>query len=216
MSLDVPLPINFWTEERVGDLRRLYAENKTFRVIASELGVTRNSVIGKAGRLGLADREGASIRAKRKTEEKPRAVGVGKAVGTTLSTFVKKVNHGRAVFKEAPPRPAVSQEPPPATRCSLLDLGPDSCRWPYGDVGTEGFAFCGAVQRPGSPYCLHHFALAYVPPRHRASPLAGGAQASGPFSSSSANATSPEPGAPDHIPNVPPTGAPTSIPNEAT
>ena len=46
-----------WTDERIGDLRRLWSEGRSASEIAGILGdVTRNAVIGKAHRLGLSGR----------------------------------------------------------------------------------------------------------------------------------------------------------------
>jgi GcrA cell cycle regulator len=47
----------FWTEERVSALQQLWAQGLSASQIAERLGsVTRNAVIGKAHRLGLAAR----------------------------------------------------------------------------------------------------------------------------------------------------------------
>jgi GcrA cell cycle regulator len=47
----------FWTEERVAALQQLWAQGLSASQIAERLGsVTRNAVIGKAHRLGLAGR----------------------------------------------------------------------------------------------------------------------------------------------------------------
>ena len=47
-----------WTEARIDQLRTLHAEGLSFAQIARVLGgVTRNAVIGKAGRIGLTGRE---------------------------------------------------------------------------------------------------------------------------------------------------------------
>ncbi|MBI1779129.1 MAG: global cell cycle regulator GcrA-like protein [Proteobacteria bacterium] len=44
-----------WSEERVAELKRLWATGLSARQIAEQLGgVTRNAVIGKAHRLGLS------------------------------------------------------------------------------------------------------------------------------------------------------------------
>lgn len=46
-----------WTEERIAALQRLWAQGLSASQIAERLGsVTRNAVIGKAHRLGLASR----------------------------------------------------------------------------------------------------------------------------------------------------------------
>jgi len=49
-----------WTDERVETLKKMWAEGQSASQIAKELGgVTRNAVIGKVHRLGLANRAGA-------------------------------------------------------------------------------------------------------------------------------------------------------------
>ena len=55
-----------WSEERVALLRKLWAEGLSASQIAKQLGgVTRNAVIGKVHRLGLAGRATPSRPAKR-------------------------------------------------------------------------------------------------------------------------------------------------------
>ncbi len=48
-------------------------------------------------------------------------------------------------------------------RCSLLELGSNSCRWPISTPGTADFCFCGNAQLDGLPYCPGHSRLAYRP-----------------------------------------------------
>lgn len=45
-----------WTDDKVAQLRRLHATGMSFRNIGFALGVSKNSAIGKARRLRLADR----------------------------------------------------------------------------------------------------------------------------------------------------------------
>ena len=46
-----------WTEERIIELKQLWAEGQSASKIAEKLGgVTRNAVIGKIHRLGLSNR----------------------------------------------------------------------------------------------------------------------------------------------------------------
>jgi hypothetical protein len=48
----------FWTDEKVSHLRRLWDdETLSARMIAAELGCSRNAVLGKAHRLELADKQ---------------------------------------------------------------------------------------------------------------------------------------------------------------
>ncbi len=45
-----------WTPEKITDLKRLWDEGLSTAVIGSQLDITKNSVVGKARRLGLAPR----------------------------------------------------------------------------------------------------------------------------------------------------------------
>lgn len=45
-----------WPEDRISELRRLWDEGLYTKDIATKLGVSRGAVIGKAHRLGLAER----------------------------------------------------------------------------------------------------------------------------------------------------------------
>jgi len=56
-----------WTDERIEQLRQLWAEGRSASEIAETLGgVTRNAVIGKAHRLGLSGRPSPIKRVPRK------------------------------------------------------------------------------------------------------------------------------------------------------
>ena len=45
-----------WTEDRLKDLRRLWAEGLSITQIGLEIGLSRNAVVGKVHRLGLPKR----------------------------------------------------------------------------------------------------------------------------------------------------------------
>ena len=47
----------------------------------------------------------------------------------------------------------------------LLDLKPHHCKWPIGDPKEPDFAYCGVTRRAGSPYCPHHFSIAFTDSR---------------------------------------------------
>jgi GcrA cell cycle regulator len=57
--------------------------------------------------------------------------------------------------------------PRPAKAVRVLDLNDTTCRWPYGDVGTPEFTFCGRKPEKGKPYCPAHLALAWEPVERR-------------------------------------------------
>ena len=52
-------------------------------------------------------------------------------------------------------------------RVTIMMLTEQSCRWPIGDPGSEGFSFCGKRSETGIPYCGHHARIAYQPVERR-------------------------------------------------
>jgi len=132
-----------WTEDKVGELKRLWALGYSAQQIAQELaiGVSRNGVIGKVNRLGLARHRPPAPREK---TEKPR-----------------RPIPRRPVFiapKKDPPvlSPPIMSEPaqPKPRRLTILQLQDHHCRWPV--EGPPVFKFCGATRRDGGPYCRYH------------------------------------------------------------
>jgi hypothetical protein len=53
----------------------------------------------------------------------------------------------------------VSADVPPFGAKSLVELGPDECRWPYGD---RDFVFCALPADEGQAFCPCHRGMAYV------------------------------------------------------
>jgi len=87
-----------WTEERVEQLKRLWAEGFSASQIAAQLGgVTRNAVIGKAHRLKLAGRT--------KTQPRPRKAVANANAALEVGTAGKKET--KAQFSP-PSRPVVA------------------------------------------------------------------------------------------------------------
>lgn len=153
-----------WTDERVERLKKLWSDGYSASQIASELGgVTRNAVIGKVHRLGL------SGRAKAPSTPAPRPRKM-RSSPSSLRTL-HPVSRGATALavepvREAAPLPALQAEAevlPMGQRCSILELNESTCRWPIGDPGREGFAFCGGKSAVGNPYCAYHARIAYQP-----------------------------------------------------
>ena len=143
-----------WTQERVEQLRSYVNAGLTCGQIADEIGVTRNAVIGKIHRLGLAPGRtaGRPARDRPPRDRRPRLF--------TQRPLL------RLVYAQAP---AVETPIESAQRCSLLELAQGSCRWPINDPGNADFAFCGNDSHPGLSYCAGHARMAYrFPARRRA------------------------------------------------
>ena len=141
-----------WTNERVELLKELWADGLSANQIASRLGgVSRNAVIGKVHRLGIAGRT-ATIRNPRPRHTLPSRPKLRVPMISPRCLVKAAVS----VFDDPP-----ELGPAPNGRVTLLDLKKNMCRWPIGDPMEKGFHFCGRRKSPGGPYCEHHAAIAY-------------------------------------------------------
>lgn len=133
-----------WTPERIATALQMRAEGISAEKIAKALGcVTRNAVLGKMNRIGAPP--GAP----------PYVKGQSR---------VKIPKPPKIKIVAAPARPADPYKPqvftaPADTRKTLMQLGPNDCRWPCGDpVDRSDFFFCGGAIAGGA-YCLGHLAV---------------------------------------------------------
>jgi GcrA cell cycle regulator len=141
-----------WTEERVEQLRDCINAGLTCSQIAGEIGVSRNAVIGKIHRLGLAPGRPAATPRERLRGGEAR----GPRRRFTQSGIL------RALFAQAPPRSDVAAAPmESAARCSLFELKQGKCRWPISDPGEADFGFCGNDAMRSMSYCAGHARMAY-------------------------------------------------------
>ena len=147
-----------WTDARTERLKALWANGRPASEIAALLGeVTRNAVIGKVHRLGLAGRKTTS------RKSAPRR------------TSPRRDRPGRVEPRLPPARfaqsaaPLLPPPPPPAAALMLplRQLRSEQCSWPIGDPLEAGFGFCGCRKAPGAPYCAPHAAIAYTPAARR-------------------------------------------------
>jgi GcrA cell cycle regulator len=143
-----------WTAERVELLKSSFAAGRTCREIADDIGVSRNSVIGKLSRLSLTrEKDGDTRRPARKhaaNGDRPKSAA--------------RLRHQMLLTLHAEPHPAADEEPIHNGHCcSLLELSEQRCRWPIGTPHTEDFCFCGNTPVEGLPYCPGHTRLAYRP-----------------------------------------------------
>ena len=159
-----------WTDERVELLRKLWLEGLSASQIANELanGISRNAVIGKVHRLGLAGRAKAPSMASPRT---PRARTARPVMPRTMITATRG---NTALALKPRPMPMVEPEPieevviPISERVTIMELREAMCRWPMGDPATPEFRFCGAKETStGGPYCAYHSRLAYQPINER-------------------------------------------------
>ena len=160
-----------WTDERVALLRRLWEDGQSASKIAAQLGgVTRNAVIGKVHRLGLAGRVKPGEDAQGTARAKPAAAEIETAIAVVETQAPEPV----AIVSHRPapdfPPPAPAADPSPlalSERVTIMDLRESMCRWPMGDPTTPEFRFCGGRSITGLPYCTHHAQIAYQPAAER-------------------------------------------------
>lgn len=135
-----------WTAERIAQLRSGVSAGLSCAQIASEIGVSRNAVIGKINRLGLSrGRKPAAPRAR------SGDVSMRRPQVLTQRSLLRSLFASEPVADDV-----VSSDP-----CSLLNLAPRKCRWPISGAGTVDFTFCGNATVDGMSYCAGHARIAY-------------------------------------------------------
>ena len=157
------MSIETWTAERVEQLRNYVVNGLSCSEIATEIGVSRNAVIGKIHRLGLCPVRapgGVSGRSCPPRSRRERAA-------TPRPLLQVWLCDGARVAAATPAGPVQSGQPR-----ALLELTKGQCRWPLGEAADDCSAdlvFCGNEAIAGLSYCAGHARMAYRPPvRQRA------------------------------------------------
>lgn len=162
-----------WTEERVAELKKLWAEGHSASQIAKKLGaVTRNAVIGKVHRLGLSGRATPS----RPVKRPPRLARPKPQVAQARPTApaAPRPAAGSLALREPVAEPAVeidtNIEPkrlPNGDMVTVMTVKDSMCKWPIGDPADATFGFCGRSSDGASPYCAEHARVAFQPAKKR-------------------------------------------------
>lgn len=158
-----------WTEERVAELKKLWAEGHSASQIAKRLGsVTRNAVIGKVHRLGLSGRATPSRPVKRpprlarpKPQHAPRQPAARSGAAAVAREATAPAPHVEAETNVEP------QRLPNGDMVTVLTVKDSMCKWPIGDPAESTFGFCGHATVEGSPYCADHARVAFQPAKKR-------------------------------------------------
>jgi GcrA cell cycle regulator len=165
-----------WTDERVELLRQLWLDGKSASQISAQLGhgLTRNAVIGKVHRLGLAGRAKSPSSA----PAAPRPVAAPRVAprpAPSAAPAARPSVRGNTALAVSPEpmfeaRPVFLEEDvvvPMSLRVTIVELKEAMCRWPLGDPSSQEFRYCGSPASGASPYCTHHGQLAYQPVQDR-------------------------------------------------
>ncbi len=124
-----------WNEKNLERLKKLWDEGLPITKIGLELGVSRNSIAGKAHRLGLPKRNSPISKSGEPRKNK------------SINNF------------------ETSKELPLKILLREVEWSRNRCCWPIGDPKLPGFSFCGTSIMPGRPYCEEHSNLAYTTTR---------------------------------------------------
>jgi GcrA cell cycle regulator len=141
-----------WTKENVETMTKLWAEGLSASAIADRIGgMSRNAVIGKVHRMGLATRSITRTYRKAIPKRLPRATAKQFQARDFEGKMLKGLTVPLLKGEPLPPEPVR-----PAKLTSFADLEPNMCRFVFGDPKTKDSGFCGCNAVPGLPYCEGH------------------------------------------------------------
>lgn len=145
-------PEKGWTPTRVELLKKLWGEGHSCSQIAKQLRhTTRNAVIGKIHRMGLALRATPTKTYKKSAQRRRPRPMVERA--PRFNPTPTPMLHGE--------RERIAKLAPIDSTLGLDKLNQFTCRYPIGDPLEQGFAFCGRTCE--GPYCRDHHKLCYTP-----------------------------------------------------
>ena len=147
-----------WTDEKTERLRTLWLSGESSGMIANELGVTRNAVIGKVHRLGLTRDPPPPRPNHPAAKQAPRY--------NALQWWVARTHAPAAKYYGVEPEDISAMQAVLNAPILLTELTNSTCRWPIGEPQSLGFGFCGhpsADLAMDRPYCTEHALRAYGP-----------------------------------------------------
>ena len=146
-----------WTDERVEFLKENWGKH-TARELAEKMGAgfTRNSIIGKASRLGLS----AKIKTRSATPNKNFDIDAEEK----NSNFKK---NRRTKFKSL----IIEKDFEPENPKQLEELTDNDCKYPIGHPNEKEFYFCGRTSLKDFSYCKLHLLYCYQSKNKKDDPL---------------------------------------------
>lgn len=152
--------MSIWNEELEKNLIDLWNKGISTAEIGRILGVTKNSVIGKAHRLKLQKRE-SCIKYKKEVKTSVKEVITPDKNGIETENGFELVAEDR-VTTPCEHKKHEEKKKEQKHLITLMDLGPNMCHWPVGDPKDDDFHFCGCKTHNGKIYCDYHNSIAYV------------------------------------------------------
>lgn len=150
-----------WTPEELDKAKRWWAAGETAERIAVHFNLSRNAVIGRLHRAGVAKR-GLMRPVRSPQAAPPHPTYDGRGFNLRMASRV-------AAATRPAPAPPPAAAPCGAEEVPFLDRTSAQCGWIVGDDPGPWALCCGAPKpaHPGIPYCPHHTRLAYAPRQTR-------------------------------------------------
>lgn len=143
-----------WTEERHARMMELVAEGLSSALIAKQLGVSRNAVIGRLFRAGVKRKPPREVVPHGNLSLTKRNAAVSTAPVETLDRpTVWGVHQEPAPLPDAPPPPDRK-----SSGITMLEARAGQCRWVYDDK-----TICAAAVKKGTSWCPEHYSIVYRP-----------------------------------------------------
>ena len=148
--------MTIWTKEKCDFLKDNWGKS-TARELAEQMGpgFTRNSIIGKASRLGLS--------AKIKT----RTATSNENFENSLAHKKVKLKRGRNRFKSL----IIEKDFEPENPKQLEELTDNDCKYPIGHPNEKNFYFCGRSALKDFSYCKLHLLYSYQSKNKKEEPI---------------------------------------------
>ena len=148
--------MTIWTKEKCEFLKENWGKS-TARELAEQMGpgFTRNSIIGKASRLGLS--------AKIKT----RTATSNENFENSLVHKKGKLKRGRNRFKSL----IIEKDFEPEKPKQLEELTDNDCKYPIGHPNEKNFYFCGRSALKDFSYCKLHLLYSYQSKNKKEEPI---------------------------------------------
>jgi|SRR6185312_8750652 hypothetical protein len=147
------MSIDFWTDERVDQLKTLSATGISYREIGAKIGCTRNAAIGKALRLGMS--QAKLPRPPKQTVQRKPIVRIVRMNGNSDKMRVMQSVTGVPYMVRC-----TKVEP---LHISFDQLTSTTCHYPHGNE-ISAMTFCGRLTMAGSSYCLDCHRICYRKP----------------------------------------------------
>ena len=146
-----------WTKENVEFLKKNWGL-ATARELAEKMGpgFTRNSIIGKASRLGLS----AKIKTRTATSNKNYE---NSANGKNLTYQNTRGNRFKSLI--------IEKDFEPENPKQLEELTDNDCKYPIGHPNEKDFYFCGRSSLKDFSYCKLHLLFSYQSKNKKDEPL---------------------------------------------